>query len=448
MGRENSPVTEYLARRAATSKELQRQTGLSQPAISKQIKQLGDKVVRIPGGRAPLYALTRNAFGVGDRVPLYLLDMYGNNTMVAEIRPLAHGGYLVECMPNSPAMLKGESGSGYFDDLPYYLQDLRPQGFMGRQIAQELAERSTDFPRDPRDWKTSHIGKYLVANGDDLPGNMIIGEAGVHRLRRKPQSYTRDAYPALAQGVLDGQIAGSSAGGEQPKFTVYNKERNSHVIVKFSPRGDDPIARRWKDILVTEYQATIALHNRNFPAAETELIEREGRLFLESQRFDRAAEYGRSSMISMQSIDSEYIGDGADWPVVMEKLHQLDLIPGDHLMDALVLWEFGHLINNTDMHLGNLSLGMEGNLFRLLPAYDMCSMGFRPVGNEASPYEFKLNTLHSRLNTLKEHPAMEVVIDMATDFWKQVAADSRISTEFKEFLAQGNPVQSISPHSL
>ena len=64
VGRENPSVSDYLARGAATSKELQRLTGLSQPAISKQINQLGDTVVRIPEGRAPLYALTRNAFGV------------------------------------------------------------------------------------------------------------------------------------------------------------------------------------------------------------------------------------------------------------------------------------------------------------------------------------------------------------------------------------------------
>ncbi len=441
MGRENPSVSEYLARGVATSKELQRLTGLSQPAISKQINQLGDTVVRIPGGRAPLYALTRNAFGVGDRVPLYLIDVYGNNSKVAEIRPLTHGGYFVECMPNSPAMLKGESGSGYFADLPYYLQDLKPQGFMGRQIAQELAGRSSDFPRDPRDWKTIHIGKYLVANGDDLPGNMIVGEAGIYRLRRNPQIYSRGDYPDLAQGTLDGQIAGSSAGGEQPKFTVFSKERNSHVIVKFSPVGDDPIACRWKDILVTEHQATVALQNRNFPAAQTELIELGGRLFLESQRFDRVGAHGRSSMISMQSIDSEFTGDGTNWPVALRKLYQMDLIPGDHLLDALVLWEFGYLINNTDMHLGNLSLGMEGNLFRLLPAYDMCSMGFRPVGNEVRPYEFRLNALHSRLNVLKDHPVIADVIEMAKDFWRQVAADSRISEEFREFLERGNPVE-------
>lgn len=146
----------------------------------------------------------------------------------------------------------------------------------------------------------------------------------------------------------------------------------------------------------------------------------------------------------MQAIDSEYVGDGADWPVVLRKLNQQQLIPDDHLFDALVLWEFGYLINNTDMHLGNLSLGMEGDIFRLLPVYDMCSMGFRPTAHEVRPYEFTLKNLHSRLNTLEQNPAvMKAVVEMAKDFWQRVASDSRISDEFREFLAPGNPVSTL-----
>ena len=41
------------------------------------------------------------------------------------------------------------------------------------------------------------------------------------------------------------------------------------------------------------------------------------------------------------------------------------------------------------MHLGNLSLAMDGHVFRLLPVYDMCSMGFAPrSGGEVRPYAF------------------------------------------------------------
>jgi hypothetical protein len=52
---------------------------------------------------------------------------------------------------------------------------------------------------------------------------------------------------------MNGAIPGSSAGGEQPKFTAYCGERSAHVIVKFSPLGDDAVARRWRDILVITF---------------------------------------------------------------------------------------------------------------------------------------------------------------------------------------------------
>ena len=44
-----------------------------------------------------------------------------------------------------------------------------------------------------------------------------------------------------------GELPGSSAGGEQPKFTALKKDPRgdlSHVIVKFSPKGDNDVAKR------------------------------------------------------------------------------------------------------------------------------------------------------------------------------------------------------------
>ena len=72
----------------------------------------------------------------------------------------------------------------------------------------------------------------------------------------------------------------------------------------------------------------------------------------------------------------------------------------------------------------------------------MCSMGFRPIGDEVLPYHFKPAPLHSRLNTLSDNQnAMARVVDMAVDFWQRVAADTRISNELREFLAKGNPLE-------
>ena len=431
-------IKEYLERGAATSKEIQTHTGLGQTAVSRQLRDMGDSVIKFQGGRTPKYALTRNAFGGNDKLPLSMVDAHGNTVLAAYIRPLAHGGFFVEQATGMPPLLLGANKNGIYDDLPYFLYDLSPQGFLGRQIAGEMASQNNDFPTDPRNWNTNHIGRYLISNGDDLPGNFKFGEQALLRVRRKPTVVKEEDYPALADSVMNGIIPGSSAGGEQPKFTAFCGNRSAHVIVKFSPLGDNEVARRWRDILITEYHATEAIHNIDFPAAETRLIEMDDRLFLESQRFDRTGEYGRMSMISLQSIDAEFTGLGSGWPQVMDALLEKELVSWQHVFDTEFLWCFGKLINNTDMHLGNLSLAIEGNVFRLLPLYDMCSMGFAPKsGGEVQPYSF-VPIEPKRVNLPGD--SIELVKKMAHDFWNRVSSDERISVELKDFLGRGNPI--------
>lgn len=429
-------ISEYLMRGSATSKEIQAETGLSQTAVSRQLRGMGDAVVTLPNIRPPKYAMTRNAFGGSNKLPLVMVDAHGNTVVVAYIRPLAPSGSFVEPATGMPKVLLGASGSGLYHDLPYFLSDLCPQGFLGRQIAEDLASQSGDFPSDPRHWNTNHIGRYLISNGDDLPGNFKFGEQALSRVRRRPVVATEKDYPALADSVMSGVIPGSSAGGEQPKFTAFCANRSSHVIVKFSPLGHSDVAHRWRDILITEYHATEALHDIHFPAAETKLIEIDGRLFLESQRFDRTGEFGRMPMLSLQSIDAEFTGIGSDWPRVLDALHKKNLVSWQHVIDAECLWWFGRLINNSDMHLGNLSFAIEGDVFRLLPAYDMCSMGFAPKsGGEVLPYSF-VPPEYKGVNLGAD--SIGVIQDMARNFWERVASDARISDEFKEFIERAN----------
>ena len=438
-------ISEYLMRGSATSKEIQAETGLSQTAVSRQLRSMGDTVVKLPNLHPPKYAMTRNAFGGSNKLPLVMVDAHGNTVLAAYIRPLAPNGFLIEPATGMPSVLLGESGSGLYQDLPYFLNDLCPQGFLGRQIAEDLANQSGDFPSDPRNWNTNHIGRYLISNGDDLPGNFKFGEQALSRVRRKPTVTTEKDYPALADSVMSGVIPGSSAGGEQPKFTTFCGNRSAHVIVKFSPLDNSDVARRWRDILITEYHATEALHSSEFPAAETRLIEMDGRLFLESQRFDRTGEFGRMPMLSLQSIDAEFAGIGSDWPRVLDVLHKKKLVSWQHVFDAECLWWFGRLINNSDMHLGNLSFSIEGSVFRLLPVYDMCSMGFAPKsGGEVLPYGFvppEYKGIHLNANSIRG------IQEVAHNFWERLARDTRISKEFKAFLELGNPIDLARPAS-
>jgi len=435
-------IERYLERGPATSKEIQAETGLSQAGVSRQIGLLGDRIIKMRVGRSYRYALTCNAFGGDDRLPVCMVDAHGNTVAAAILRPLAHGGFFVEPLIGAPEVLLGEGGIGLYDDLPYFLSDLRPQGFLGRQIAEELSA-STEFPADPRNWTSSHVGRYLVSNGEDLPGNLKFGQQALSRVRRKPEVTTVQDYPVLADGVMSGIIPDSSAGGEQPKFTAYCGERLAHVIVKFSPKADNEVTRRWRDILITEYHAIEAIQSEGFPAADTRIFEADGRIFLESERFDRRGEYGRMPMISLQAVDAEFTGLGSDWQKVIVALYHKNLVSWQHVFDAVSLWYFGRLINNTDMHLGNLSLGIEGKVFRLLPVYDMCSMGFVPKSGDVPQFDFvnSESLLEDAIFTPSvfiEDGAKGTILRMARKFWNDVASDQRISEEFSEFLSNSD----------
>ena len=440
-------IEDYLAVHGpATAKALQAHTGMSQAAVSRRLKALGNRIVRISNGRTPHYALARSAFAPDVEIPLIRVDTYGNSESIAGIVPLAHGGFFVRLMPEAPRVLLGLSQNGLYDGLPWFLDDMRPQGFIGRRIAEQLAAGPGGFPPDPRLWNSDQVLRYLLAAGDDLPGNLTCGDRARIHIRRKPENADDANYPALADEVMSGYVPSSSAGGEQPKFTIFNRSQQAHVIVKFTSRDDNAVAERWRDILVTEYHAAKILGESS--AARTRLLEANGRLFLESRRFDRHEEYGRLSMFSLQALDNEFAGTGASWPEIMLALYEKGLVSWKDTLDATRLFLFGRLINNTDMHPGNLSLAMEGDGFKLLPAYDMCSMGFAPRANGELPlFAFK----PSFVPVLKRVPDFsgkderdmwQLVLETATKFWDAVAEDSRISAAFKKFL-RANPVRGL-----
>lgn len=434
-------IKAYLKRGPSTSKEIQAATGLSQSSVARRLRELDDDVVQIQDGRSVRYAATCNAFGVNDKIPLGLVDHLGKISVVAYLRPLSHGGFFLQPVTHISPLLMGENGNGLYHGLPYFLYDLRPQGFLGRQMSRKLATQFDSFPSDPRQWTTTHIGKYLISNGDDLPGNFILGEQSILRLARKPCGVTGKLYPKMAEGVLKGEVPGSSAGGEQPKFTAFSSLSESHVIVKFSPKEDTDIARRWRDILITEYYAAQLINESICPAAQTSFLEAEGRLFLETRRFDRLGVSGRYAMISLEAIDNEFTGLGHNWARVMGALNGQGLVSDKDLHLARQLMYFGQLIHNTDMHLGNLSLFIDRDMFKLAPCYDMCSMGFAPKSaGEAGPFFFDASKIP---DPKLDKADMIRIRRLACAFWEKILGDEHISGEFRAFLSRGNPVASL-----
>lgn len=433
-------IREILFRGPATTSTLAASTGMTRQTVNRKLRTLGDAVIKFDKVRPPLYYAATEAFGAGDEIDLAAVDPHGNTNRLGFLRPLAHGGFYLQTTPIAPKVLRGDKEDGLFDGLPYFFFDMRPQGFMGRQIARSLNTQSDMFPPDPRDWSQEQIGRYLVANGDDLPGNLKIGKMALDRVRRPPQKSRREDYPELADKAVEGETFGSSAGGEQAKFATYSRGREAHVIVKFSPKGSGELATRWRDILITEYIASEVLHEKNIPAAELYIFEQGDRLFLESVRFDRTREYGRLPLISMHAIDSEFSGAGSGWLNVAVKLNKRGLISWQHLYDIAVYWGFGRLINNTDMHLGNISFSIDGSGFSLAPIYDMCSMGFSPKSTGEIPLPaFSMPDIDGPLGAIKGSIPIPMIKEMAKAFWIKLEKSEGISDDLKFFLKQDNP---------
>ena len=64
--------------------------------MSFQIKKLNESVIKVSNGRSPKYALTTNAFDVGDKIHIWEVDNFGKHSAIATLRPLTTGRFFVE----------------------------------------------------------------------------------------------------------------------------------------------------------------------------------------------------------------------------------------------------------------------------------------------------------------------------------------------------------------
>jgi hypothetical protein len=269
--------------------------------------------------------------------------------------------------------------------------------------------------------------KALCLAGEDLPGNLIVGSASFDRFERlEHRAVAAVDYPALAEAAMRGSQPGSSAGGEQPKFCAVRD--GTSVIVKFSPASDAPVDQRWRDLLVCEHLALETLQDHFIPAAVSQVLLANGRVFLEVERFDRT-ERGRIGMVSLLAYDSEYVGKIDNWADTAARMAARGLLKKGDAQLLRFLEAFGRLIGNTDRHYGNISLVIDGKGdWQLAPTYDMLPMVYAPVAGEIVERDFDPGELSSTAQTLSE---WERARRIAQSFWSRVADDGRISEWFR-----------------
>lgn len=410
-----------------TSTELQTRLGLSQPTVSRALAALikQGRLLKVGAARSQQYLLPRHIEGVGSQIGIVRVDTQGRVSPFANMVALSGGRFWVN---------EADGLTQIHDGLPWFLDDMRPQGFMGQTFVQNHPELS--LPVDLRHWNDDHALKAMVLAGDDLPGNLIVGEQALARYLSgvRQTAVVQDPevdYPKLAMLAMQGAQPGSSAGGEQPKFSALIN--GQAMLVKFSPSGDAPGDQRSRDLLVCEHLALRTLAAAGLPAAESQIVIAGGRVFLQSKRFDRT-EKGRIGMVSLLVYDAQYVGEMDNWSATAQRMSARQLMTSQDAQHLQLLEAYGILIANTDRHYGNISFLLEDDDWRLSPTYDMLPMFYAPVKGELVERDFASRKLQPTSHTLAVWPQAK---QLAQQFWQSVAADARVSDAFKA-LAQAN----------
>jgi hypothetical protein len=398
--------------------------GVSQPTLSRALRTLGDDLLSIGSARSIQYAI-QDAARQALLAPVYRVSADGQVSELGTLLPVCPEGFVMQ---------QSDGARLHTPGLPWWLFDMRPQGYLGRAFNQRYGAQ-LGLPARLDDWDDSHVLRALLLRGGDLPGNLLIGHAARDVFvntappQPVPERGKAQAYAELAAAAARGEVPGSSAGGEQPKFTAYAETADgpAHVLVKFSAQTDSPVSQRWRDLLAAEHLALEVLHAHAVPASRSALYDHQGQRFLEVCRFDRVGTSGRRALFSLAALDAEFVGSGQTWPRVTQALARVGVVTPEALAQAELLWAFGVLIGNTDMHGGNLSFMSEpGRPCEIAPAYDMTCMAFAPTAaGDLSPRPLSLH-ITSDVPATAWHQALP----MAQDFVARLQGSTVLSDAF------------------
>jgi len=213
-----------------TAQALATAAGADRSRISRALTALGPAIVRLGTTRGTSYSLRRPIRALGHTFPIRRIDADGRPQDWAEITAL-HGGWrLTWATPSAPPAWSDQllGVGGFSEGFPFFLSEVRPQGFLGSAIARALPP-ALGLDPDPRNWATDDDTLvYLASEGDDLSGDLIVGDLPLRRFQNRllappaplPESARATRYPELAATAASSGAAGSSVEGEQPKFLV------------------------------------------------------------------------------------------------------------------------------------------------------------------------------------------------------------------------------------
>jgi hypothetical protein len=401
----------------ADSQALQTALGRSQPTVSRLLAATAAHWVALGAGRRTRYALPHTLLGLSGQQALHWVHEDG--CIQRWGRLLFIDGDRVHVQAEGVDLLvQGR--------LPWFLSPLRGEGFIGRQVARQLA--GWGLPGSPEQWSLEQ-GLFAALHTPDAAGALVLGELQLPGMAAQLPLATSDAdFDSLADAAASTLPAGSSVGGEQAKFLARRAD-GAPTLVKFSPPRGTPFGERWHDLLLLEHLALAVLAEHGVEVAASRVVQTPRRTHLESLRFDRHGAQGRSHAVPLHAVHDAFVhGPRQHWAATCEALVQQRRLPPEAAAQALALLQFGRLIGNSDMHFGNLSLRVAAadlprGRFTLAPVYDMLPMRWRP---DTASGELGLLPFTPEPVDLQS-PARPV----AAVFWRRAAALPALSDAFR-----------------
>lgn len=392
------------------------------PATLSRLAAAEPEILRLGRARATRYALRRRLGGLPARLPVYRVGADGTPREAAGLFPLV-GGSWVEVQAARPS---GPPAGSLYAGLPPVLIDMAPAGYLGRRFAEQHA--ALELPARLQDWSDDHRLVALARRGEDFPGELVLGTESLDRFLSQELAEVRVRdYPRLALDSARGG-AGSSAAGEQAKFTALRGGRQ--VLVKFSPGDRSPSDARWRDLLVCEALALEVLGAAGIEAARARVVDVATRRFLEVERFDRVGVRGRRGVLTLGPLGDELFGARDTWTDASARLHDSGLLGADDARRVRLLEAFGICIANGDRHFGNLAFFADGLRQRpplqLAPVYDMLPMEYAPRAGVVPAMRSSVPRAQAKLLDVWDEART-----LAARFWARVREDDRISKTFR-----------------
>jgi hypothetical protein len=327
-----------------------------------------------------------------------------------------------------------------YPNLPYFLQDFMPSGFLGELIPR--THRQLGLPTNIQLWDLEQCFVFWSFFGWNLVGNLILGQRALNLYLEKknapsppiPQPELNWHFPILAEQVQQEGDEGSFAMGEHPKFLIDYRQTKRSSLVKFSPPIGDPLSQRVADLLVAEHIASLVLSKAEIKSARSKIIRVKNQIFLEIDRFDRTETQGRRGIISLKALASEYGGSLDKWTSISALLLKSGKIEQQTHLLIFELELFGELIGNSEMDPTNLSFYFERlQLGALAPVYDMGPKRYFPKDDQLIQQEYTVR---------QPIPEQTIVWNKAfvnaLEFWAQTSTHPEISKGFQDIARENH----------